>query len=75
MRKSKHNNLVNRTICFSDYPGSYMETFKSKAQLKTPDWPSIVYVDIKREDGITRCFFRDNAEVMQAHEDALGDSS
>lgn len=75
MRKSKHNNKVNKTISFSDYPGSYIETFKSKAQLTTPDWSSIVYVDIKRNDTITRCFFKDNAEVFQAHEDACGDSS
>lgn len=79
-RKSKHTAKINDTIYSSDYPGNYRATFFEKASpYIRPEWKSCVYVDIINSTcGLVtqvRMYFKDDASVFEAHEDACGDST
>jgi hypothetical protein len=79
MRKSKHTAQINETISYSDYPDSYRATFFEKASpYVRPEWKDCVYVDIINSCGLAtkiRMYFKDEASVFEAHEDACGDST
>lgn len=80
MQKSKHTAKINETIDSSDYPNNYRETFFEKASpYARPEWKDCVYVDIINStcnlSAKIRMYFKDEASVFQAHEDACGDST